>query len=114
MSTQEHVLDLYGSISIKTGEMLDAEDVLRLGLINKVVPADRLEEQTYAFAESLAAKSPLAVRTGKRGVYAFAGDEYHKALNRMSDMFAELCANPDAEEGVAAFLEKRKPEWKHR
>jgi len=98
---------------VLTGSMISAEEACRLGLVTRVVPPEKLEEETFALAESLAAKSPLALQTGKRGIYAFAGEDYHKALDRMSDLFAELCAHPDAEEGVAAFLEKRKPEWKY-
>ena len=96
---------------ILTGEIMEAEEVCDLGLINRVVPDGDLEQATFKFAEELTHKSPLAVQTGKRGVYAFAGKEYHKALDRMSELFAGLCLHPDAREGVSAFLEKRSPSW---
>jgi enoyl-CoA hydratase/carnithine racemase len=65
-------------------------------------------------ASKLAAKSPLALQIGKKGIYAMADVPYHQALDNLSELFAALCSTEDAEEGVKAFLEKRKPEWKER
>ncbi len=96
---------------VLTGEIMEADEVCDLGLINRVVPEGDLEQATFKFAEELSHKSPLSVQTGKRGIYSFAEKEYHEALDRMSEMFAELCTHPDAREGVTAFLEKRSPSW---
>ena len=85
-----------------------------MGLVNKVVPADKLEEATLELAAKLAAKSPLALQAGKSGLYAMQNVPYHQALDLLSDRFAALCSTEDAEEGVKAFLEKRNPEWRER
>src|SRR4030042_1051380 len=58
--------------------------------------------------------SPLARQIGKAGVYGAQDMPYHEGLDMLGDMFAALCSTEDAEEGVKAFLEKRKPEWRER
>ena len=99
---------------VLTGDIISAAEAERLGLVNKVVPSDKLEDATLELATKLAAKSPLALQTGKSGVYAMQNVPYPQALNMLSDRFAALCSTEDAEEGVKAFLEKRKPEWRER
>ncbi len=99
---------------VLTGDIISAAEAERLGLVNKVVPSDKLEEATLELAAKLAAKSPLALQTGKSGVYAMQNVPYSQALNMLSDRFAALCSTEDAEEGVKAFLEKRKPVWRER
>jgi enoyl-CoA hydratase/carnithine racemase len=96
------------------GDIISAAEAQRLGLVNKVVPPDKLEEATLELATKLAEKSPLALQSGKSGIYAMQNVPYPQALNMLSDRFAALCSTEDAEEGVRAFLEKRKPEWKER
>lgn len=95
-----------------TGDMIDAEEALRIGLINKVVPKDQLEEETLKLAQKLAAKSPLGVQLGKKSFYKMSDLAYDKAFELTGNHFATLCTTEDAHEGVNAFLEKRKPEWK--
>jgi len=97
-----------------TGDMIDAQTAEQWGLVNKVVPADKLEEATIELAQKLAAKSPLALQMGKRAFYGMSDMEYGKALEYSNEVFAALCATEDAEEGVRAFLEKREPVWKGR
>jgi enoyl-CoA hydratase/carnithine racemase len=97
---------------ILTGDMISAGEAERLGLVNKVVPADELEEATMELARKLAAKSPLALQIGKTAMYAMQDLPYHHSIDHLSELFAALCSTEDAEEGVRAFLEKRKPEWK--
>ena len=99
---------------VLTGDMLSAAEAERLGLINKVVPADQLEEATIELAEKLAAKSPLALQIGKTGIYGMQDLPYHQALDYLGELFAALCSTADAEEGVEAFLQKRKPVWQQR
>jgi enoyl-CoA hydratase/carnithine racemase len=96
------------------GDIISAAEAQKLGLVNKVVPPDKLEEATLELAAKLAAKSPLALQIGKAGIYGAEDVPYHKALDMLGDMFAALCSTEDAEEGVKAFLEKRKPAWKER
>jgi enoyl-CoA hydratase/carnithine racemase len=99
---------------VLTGDIISAAEAERLGLVNKVVPSEKLEDATLELAAKLAAKSPLALQTGKSGVYAMQNVPYSQALNMLSDRFAALCSTEDAEEGVKAFLEKRKPVWRER
>jgi len=97
-----------------TGDMVSAEDAERWGLVNKVVPLDQLEETTMAWANQLAEKSPLALQMGKQAFYGMCDMEFGKALEYSNEAFAALCMTEDATEGINAFLEKRKPEWKER
>lgn len=99
---------------VLTGDIISAAEAQRLGLVNQVVPADKLAEATLELAGKLAAKSPLALQAGKSGLYAMQNVTYPQALDLLSDRFAALCCTEDAEEGVKAFLEKRKPEWRER
>ena len=99
---------------VLTGDIITAAEAQRLGLVNRVVPSDKLEEATLELAKKLAAKSPLALQAGKAGIYGMQDVPYGQALNMLSDRFAALCCTMDAEEGVQAFLEKRTPEWRGR
>ena len=97
-----------------TGDMIDAEDAERWGLVNKVVPGDQLEGETMALANKLAEKSPLALQMGKQSFYGMSDMEFGKALEYSNETFAALCVTEDAQEGVDAFLNKRKPVWKEK
>lgn len=97
-----------------TGELITAEEAFRVGLVNRVVPAESLEAQTMDLAGKIAAKSPLAVRLGKKSFYAMQDMEYEKAFEMVNNHFALLCSTEDAHEGVDAFLNKRKPQWRMR
>jgi 2-(1,2-epoxy-1,2-dihydrophenyl)acetyl-CoA isomerase len=94
-----------------SGEMVNAEDALRLGLFNRVVPHERLGAETRSLAQGLAAKPPIALALIKKSVYA---SERH-ALSEMLDLELEhqlrCFASRDAREGFAAFLEKRSPSF---
>ena len=97
-----------------TGEMIDAHQAEQWGLVNKVVPTEKLEDATMELAQKLAAKSPLALEMGKRAFYGMSDMEYSKAIEYSNEVFSALCTTEDAHEGVKAFLEKRKPVWKHK
>ena len=99
---------------VLTGDILSAEEAQRLGLVNKVVPKEKLEEATFEMASKLAAKSPLALQIGKSGIYAMQDVPYHQSLDMLSNLFAALCCTEDAQEGVKAFLEKKEPVWRER
>jgi len=93
------------------GEMISAAQAANYGLVNRVVPDAEVLPEAIALAAKIAAKSPLTVATGKAAFYAQAemplGDAYRYAAGVMvENMMAR-----DAEEGISAFLEKRKPEW---
>ncbi len=97
-----------------TGELFDAAQAERLGLINKVVPREELEAETMQLAQKIATQSPLAVQMGKKSFYKMCDLEYAKAYELVNHHFAILCSTEDAQEGVNAFLEKRTPQWKMR
>jgi len=97
-----------------SGEMIDAAEAERLGLVNKVVPLEKLEEETWAFAQKLLSKSPLAVQMGKQFYYQMIDMPFKQRFTYSSEVFARLCTSEDAREGVDAFLSKRKPVWRGR
>jgi enoyl-CoA hydratase/carnithine racemase len=94
------------------GNLLKAEEALDLGLVNRVVPHDDLDEAALSWAEDLAKRSPLAVQIAKSAFYQSEDMDYQKQFQYMNEAFARLCTTEDAKEGVAAFLGKRNPEWK--
>ena len=97
-----------------TGDFIDAERAERIGLVNKVVPEDKLMDEAMNLATKLASKSPIALQMGKKAFYTMSDMEFEKALEYSNEMFAELCTTEDAIEGVRAFQEKRDPVWKLR
>jgi len=97
-----------------TGEMIDAHAARDLGLVNRVVPRDALSETVNDCARTIAAKSPIAVSLGKRAVREQAGLDLADAYACASRVMVENMLAADAEEGIAAFLEKRQPVWRGR
>ena len=95
-----------------TGDMIDSTEAERIGLINKVVPNDKLEEETMKLALKLAKKSPIALQLGKKSFYKMEDLSFAEALDLTNNHFATLCTTEDAHEGVDAFLNKRNPQWK--
>lgn len=96
------------------GDLVNAAEALQMGLVNRVVKQEELEDRVYEWAQRLAQKSPLAVETAKKAFYTAADMEYHKAFEHMTGALARLCTTEDVSEGINAFIEKRKPEWKRR
>ena len=99
---------------LMTGDLIDAETAFEWGLVNRVAPEGKLHDETMALAGKLAEKSPLALQMGKEAYYGMADLEYSKAMAYTNELFAALCMTEDAKEGIDAFLERRKPEWKGR
>ena len=99
---------------ILTGEMIDAQEAYRIGLVNRVVPATELMEEARALGKKLASKPPLALKAAKDAVDYGADMSLAAALEFENRLFAILSGSADAAEGVTAFLEKRKPEWQGR
>ena len=95
-----------------SGDMIDAKEAERLGLVNKVVPAENLEEETFAFAQKLIDKSPVAIQMGKNFYYQMIDMPFRQRFALNSEIMARLCTTEDVQEGVKAFIEKRKPVWK--
>jgi enoyl-CoA hydratase/carnithine racemase len=96
------------------GDLYPADQARDMGLFNKVVPASDLEQEARSWAKTLAGKSPLAVQNAKRAFYTAADMEQDKAVQFMNEAFSRLCTTQDASEGIAAFREKRSPEWGER
>lgn len=94
-----------------TGVIFDAAEALRIGLVNRVVPRAELEAQALALAQELAAKSPAALQLGKRLFWETAGMTYAQALAFARSLRVSYMLSDDLQEGIAAFLEKRKPNW---
>ncbi len=99
---------------ILTGELIDAQEALSIGLVNEVVPLADLEARTMEIAGKIAEKSPVALRMGKEAVKTAARLNLREGLDREIDLFALCFSSEDKEEGVKAFLEKRKPDFKGR
>jgi enoyl-CoA hydratase/carnithine racemase len=97
-----------------TGEFIDAEKALDRGLVNRVVPDAELPAATRALAATIAAKSPLAVRTGKRLFYRQLELSTEQAYACAGEAMACNMDSEDAREGVDAFIEKREPRWRGR
>ena len=99
---------------ILTGEIIDARTAYEIGLVNHVFPTDQLEAKTLEMANRIAEKGPIALRLAKEAVKLASRSNLDEGLKREIDLFALCFATEDKDEGVAAFLEKRKPEFKGR
>ncbi|MGH9941587.1 MAG: enoyl-CoA hydratase/isomerase family protein [Pyrinomonadaceae bacterium] len=97
---------------ILTGEMIDAQTAYQIGLVNRVVAHEELEAKTLELAGRIAEKSPIALRMGKEAVKTAARSTLDEGLRREIDLFALCFSSQDKDEGVKAFLEKRKPDFK--
>jgi enoyl-CoA hydratase len=95
-----------------TGEMIDAEEARRIGLVNRVVPADRLMEEAEALLRTILANGPLAVRACLEAVDAGSDMTVDQALLLEASYFGLLSATEDMREGTKAFVDKRKPAFK--
>jgi len=95
-----------------TGDMIDAATAHRFGLVNHVHPSDQLEAETMKLAEKIAEKAPIALQLSKEAVKFASRSNLDEGLRREVDLFAICFSTEDKKEGVSAFLEKRKPEFK--
>jgi enoyl-CoA hydratase len=92
---------------IFTGEMISAAEAERIGLVNRVVPADRLMAETRALAATMTDKSSSAIRLSKEAIEHGLEMDFARGARYEADLFGISFATPDAKEGIAAFLEKR-------
>lgn len=99
---------------ILSGEIINAEAALQIGLVNHVVPGDQLETKTMEIANRIAEKSPIALRLAKEAVRLASRSNLDEGLRREVDLFALCFSSEDKDEGVKAFLEKRTAEFKGR
>lgn len=97
-----------------TGDVISAADAWRFGLVNRVVADAGLTETTLALARQIASKSALTVKTGKQAFYAQADMPLVEAYAHTAQVMADNLLARDAEEGIAAFIGKRQPQWEDR
>jgi enoyl-CoA hydratase/carnithine racemase len=94
-----------------TGDVFGAEDALRFGLVNRVVPAARLGETVADMAAKIASKSMVTVKTGKQAFYRQRDMTLAEAYAYTARVMTENLLQRDAEEGISAFIAKRQPRW---
>ena len=95
-----------------SGDMIDAATAHKFGLLNHVFPADQLEAETLRLAAKIAEKAPIALQLTKEAVKFASRSNLDEGLRREVDLFAICFSTEDKQEGVSAFLEKRKPVFK--
>lgn len=99
---------------ILSGEMIPADEAKEIGLVEKVVPADELRAATLKIAGKIAAQSPLTLRVAKEAMRMSQRLPIEEGLAYERDLFCLCFSTEDKQEGVEAFLQKRKAEWKGR
>jgi enoyl-CoA hydratase len=97
---------------IFTGKMISAEEALKLGLVNKVVPQENLMEEVMKTADIIASKGKVSLREAKQAVNRGMNVELAQGCSIEIDAFALCYASPDSKEGTSAFIEKRKADFK--
>jgi cyclohexa-1,5-dienecarbonyl-CoA hydratase len=97
---------------VLTGRSLDGREAERIGLANRSVPADKLKEALNECLERLSGLSPAALAHAKRALYGWDASHFEKGLKRAEEIYlSELVRTDDAQEGIRAWIEKRKPQW---
>ncbi|MBX3598809.1 MAG: enoyl-CoA hydratase [Rhizobiaceae bacterium] len=94
-----------------TGEMIDASAAREFGLVNRVVPSEYLTQVVNKYAQAIVSKSPSALALGKRAFYTQSRMSLADAYDFASGIMVDNMMGRDAQEGIAAFIGKRKPEW---
>jgi enoyl-CoA hydratase/carnithine racemase len=99
---------------ILTGRIIDAQEAYRIGLVTKVIPPDELMPAARAIAETICQAAPLAVKAAKEQMIRGVGMSLEEGLSFEFSFLRPILATKDFEEGIAAFLEKRKPKFEGR
>ena len=95
-----------------TGDLIDAQNAYRMGLVNEVVDAEELGTKTMELAQKIASKSPLTVAIGKEAYYRQAELPLSEAYDYTKEVMVRNLEARDAQEGISAFIEKRQPVWR--
>lgn len=107
--SRKHAMEM-----LLTGDMVPANDALRIGLVNRVVATGAERDEAIALAQQIASKSSHTVKIGKEGFYRQADMKLADAYGYVTQIMVENLLSADAEEGICAFIEKRDPEWEDR
>lgn len=97
---------------IYTARMLSAKEAEAMGLITRAVPAAELDRVVYETLAAIASKAPLAIKIGRYALSMAEDRSLDDALDYLCDKLGEVVDTEDAKEGLTAFMQKRKPEWK--
>jgi enoyl-CoA hydratase len=97
---------------ILSGETVKAEEALRIGLADRIYPAEKLLEETKQFAKIVATKGKFAQGLAKRAIDSGFNMDIYKACELEASMFSSCFSHPDQKEGMTAFIEKRNAKWK--
>ncbi len=104
--SRKHAMEM-----LLTGEMISADEARRMGLVNRVVAPDKLEDETGKLAALIASKPRATVKTGKEAFYRQLEMGLSEAYDYASRVMTENMLAAEAEEGIGAFVEKREPKW---
>jgi len=107
--SRKHAMEM-----LLTGELISADDALRIGLVNRVVAAGRERDEAVKLATEITAKSALTVKIGKEAFYRQLEMPLAEAYKYTAEVMVENMLARDAGEGIGAFIEKRQPKWEDR
>jgi enoyl-CoA hydratase len=99
---------------ILSGELVDAAEAAEMGMVEAALAPEELDERVYGLAEAVAEKSPVAVELAKTAVQAGSRLDLEQGIEYEAELFAQLFATEDKNEGIDAFLEDREPDWEGR